>query len=95
MADERPMSILSRQDRQWIAPRKISPIVEDRVETFNWASLPGLNGAAYDTAGMAVEKIVEMGFDARQACEALRMTDMGDGLRVDRAVDLLLRQTMY
>ncbi|KAK4995308.1 hypothetical protein LTR66_004849 [Elasticomyces elasticus] len=127
MADERPMSILSRQDSaqsttsastasgcltstdsrpnsassgrlpspgQWIAPRGISPITEDRVETFNWASLPGLNGAAYDTAEVAVNKIVEMGFDARQACEALRMTDMGDGLRVDRAVDLLLRQTM-
>jgi hypothetical protein len=33
-----------------------------------------------------------MGFTAEQAREALRMTDKGTGLRVDRAVELLLRQ---
>nr|POE58987.1 hypothetical protein CFP56_24257 [Quercus suber] len=73
--------------------RKISPIIEDRVETFNRMSLRQYgNGIAEDTSGLAVRKIVEMGFTPEQASEALRVTDMGDGLRVDRAVDLLIRQ---
>ncbi|KAK0323389.1 hypothetical protein LTR82_005749 [Friedmanniomyces endolithicus] len=77
---------------QW-SPRKISPIIEERVESFNRLSLQMLNaGEADNTSDRAVKKIVEMGFTAEQAKEALRMTDMGDGLRVDRAVDLLLRQ---
>jgi hypothetical protein len=47
-----------------------------------------------NTADKAIWRIVEMGFTAEQAREALRLTDLGDGLRVDRAVELLLsRQT--
>lgn len=74
------------------SPRKISPIIEDRVESFNRMSLQNFAGLADDTSGRAVKKIVDMGFSAAQARGALKMTDMGDGLRVDRAVDLLLRQ---
>ncbi|KAF2005241.1 hypothetical protein P154DRAFT_518769 [Amniculicola lignicola CBS 123094] len=51
-----------------------------------------MNGdLAANTADRAVYRIVEMGFTAEQARQALRMTDLGDGLRVDRAVELLLR----
>jgi hypothetical protein len=47
--------------------------------------------AAYEnTAEKAIYRIVDMGFTAEQAREALKMTDLGDGLRVDRAVELLL-----
>jgi len=75
------------------SPRKISPIIEERVESFNRMSLQNFGGGvAEDTSGIAVQKIVEMGFTAAQASAALHMTDMGDGLRVDRAVDMLLRQ---
>ncbi|KAF2635060.1 hypothetical protein P280DRAFT_474158 [Massarina eburnea CBS 473.64] len=49
------------------------------------------NGAAENTAERAIHRIVEMGFTPEQARLALRMTDGGDGLRVDRAVELLLR----
>ncbi|KAL1311300.1 hypothetical protein AAFC00_001482 [Neodothiora populina] len=72
--------------------RKISPIIEERVDTFNRLSLLSLEGVAENTADVAVAKIVAMGFSASQATEALKLTDMGNGLRVDRAVDLLLRQ---
>lgn len=75
------------------APRKISPIIEDRVETFNRMSLQNFApGVAEDTSDIAIRRITDMGFSAEQAREALRVTDMGDGLRVDRAVDMLLRQ---
>lgn len=47
-----------------------------------------------NTADKAIYRIVEMGFTADQAREALRMTDLGDGLRVDRAVELLLSRQM-
>lgn len=40
----------------------------------------------------AVYRIVDMGFTPEQARQALRRTDLGDGLRVDRAVELLLRE---
>ncbi|KAF2829985.1 hypothetical protein CC86DRAFT_464456 [Ophiobolus disseminans] len=43
-----------------------------------------------NTAEKAIYRIVEMGFTPEQAREALRMTDLGDGLRVDRAVEMLL-----
>lgn len=46
---------------------------------------------ATNTAERAIFRIVEMGFTAEQARHALMTTDMGDGLRVDRAVELLLR----
>ncbi|KAL1585918.1 hypothetical protein WHR41_04972 [Cladosporium halotolerans] len=75
---------------QW-SSRHISPIIEDRVEAFNRLSLANLDGNADSTAERAVQKITEMGFTEAQAKHALRMTDMGDGLRVDRAVDMLLR----
>lgn len=79
------------QPATW-SPRKVSPVIEDRVHTFNRLSLLGLNGNAEDTAGLAVAKIVDMGFSPSQAREALRITDMGCGLRLDRAVDYLLRK---
>lgn len=44
-----------------------------------------------NTAEKAVFRIVEMGFTPEEAKGALKITDMGDGLRVDRAVELLLR----
>ncbi|KAL9086810.1 MAG: hypothetical protein Q9165_006957 [Trypethelium subeluteriae] len=44
------------------------------------------------TAERAVQKIREMGFKEEDAKRALRMTDIGDGLRVDRALELLLRE---
>ncbi|KAK3711356.1 hypothetical protein LTR37_009736 [Vermiconidia calcicola] len=75
------------------APTHISPIIENRVETFNRMSLQNFAaGVAEGTSDRAVRRIVDMGFSEAQAREALRMTDMGDGLRLDRAVDLLLRQ---
>jgi hypothetical protein len=46
---------------------------------------------AENTADKAIFRIVEMGFTADQARHALKVTDMGDGLRIDRAVELLLR----
>jgi hypothetical protein len=49
------------------------------------------NNAAENSAQKAIHQIVEMGFTPEQARHALRMTDLGDGLRVDRAVNLLLR----
>lgn len=48
------------------------------------------SAAHENTAEKAIYRIVEMGFTPEQAREALRMTDLGDGLRVDRAVELLL-----
>lgn len=85
-ASARPASPASQQ---W--PRHISPIIEDRVEAFNRLSLAGLDGVADLTVERAMRKITDMGFSEAQAKRALRVTDMGDGLRVDRAVDLLLR----
>lgn len=49
-------------------------------------------GVAEDTSERAVTRILDMGFTYEDAIEALRLTDMGDGLRVDRAVDLLLKR---
>jgi len=72
--------------------RKISPIIEDRVETFNRLSLQNYGcGLAEDTSERAIKKIMDMGFSASQARWALRLTDCGGGLRVDRAVEVLLR----
>jgi hypothetical protein len=48
------------------------------------------NGAHENTADKAIYQIVDMGFTHEEAKEALRMTDLGDGLKVDRAVELLL-----
>ncbi|KAJ4297822.1 hypothetical protein N0V90_005718 [Kalmusia sp. IMI 367209] len=49
-------------------------------------------GPVENTVDRAVYRIVEMGFTPEQARQALRKTDLGDGLRVDRAVELLLRE---
>ncbi|KAF2199370.1 hypothetical protein GQ43DRAFT_420442 [Delitschia confertaspora ATCC 74209] len=49
------------------------------------------SNVAENTADKAVYRIVEMGFTPDQARHALRVTDSGDGLRVDRAVEMLLR----
>lgn len=71
-------------------PKKFSTIIEER-----WESNPNLQnfgGGAEDSSDMAVKRIVSMGFTPAQAKEALRLTDMGDGLRLDRAVEVLLRQ---
>lgn len=86
VASARPSSPMS----QW-SSRHISPIIEDRVEAFNRLSLANLDGVAESTVEHAVRKITDMGFTEAQATHALRMTDMGDGLRLDRAVDMLLR----
>jgi hypothetical protein len=85
-ASVRPSSPVS----VWSA-RHISPIIEDQAERFDRLSLASLDGVADSTVECAVSKITEMGFSEAQATLALRMTDMGDGLRVDRAVDMLLR----
>ncbi|KAK3673140.1 hypothetical protein LTR78_006980 [Recurvomyces mirabilis] len=75
------------------SPRKISPIIEERVVNFNRLSLQNtLAGEVENTSDTAVKTITAMGFTVVQASMALRMTDMGDGLRVDKAVDYLLRQ---
>lgn len=88
----RPSSPSTQNQEAWsIGSRQISPIIEDRVEAFNRLSLANLDGMAESTVERAVRKITDMGFSEAQAKRALRMTDMGDGLRVDRAVDLLLR----
>ncbi|GAB1744232.1 hypothetical protein NU219Hw_g1383t1 [Hortaea werneckii] len=76
---------------QW-SHRRISPIIEDRVDAFNRMSLQNFAGVADSTSVHAVNKVIEMGFTPAQAQEALKKTDMGDGLRVDRAVDWLLRR---
>ena len=74
-------------------PRYISPIIEGRVQSFNRLSLQNaLAGEAEDTSDKAVRRIVDMGFTPAEAKHALKKTDMGDGIRIDRAVDYLLRQ---
>lgn len=82
------------QTMSW-SPRKVSPIIEDRVDTFNRLSMLSFDGLAEDTSGHAIKKIMDIGFSNAQAKEALRITDMGSGLRVDRAVDWLLRQNRF
>ncbi|KAI4716985.1 hypothetical protein E4T48_06828 [Aureobasidium sp. EXF-10727] len=77
------------------SPRKVSPIIEHRVDTFNRLSMLSFEGLAEDTSGLAIGKIMDIGFSNAQAKEALRITDMGSGLRVDRAVDWLLRQNRF
>lgn len=49
-------------------------------------------GPVENTVDRAVYRIVDMGFTPEQAKQALRRTDLGDGRRVDRAVELLLRE---
>lgn len=47
---------------------------------------------AANSSERAIFRIVEMGWTADEARHALMVTDLGDGLRIDRAVELLLRQ---
>ncbi|KAI5196922.1 hypothetical protein E4T39_07576 [Aureobasidium subglaciale] len=82
------------QSPTW-SPRKVSPIIEHRVDTFNRLSMLSFEGMSEDTSGMAIGKIMEIGFSNAQAREALRVTDMGSGLRVDRAVDWLFRKNRF
>ncbi|KAJ9663120.1 hypothetical protein H2201_005791 [Coniosporium apollinis] len=56
-----------------------------------WQSQIYSGDPAVNSADRAIFRIVEMGFTAEEARRALRVTDLGDGLRVDRAVELLLR----
>jgi len=48
--------------------------------------------ASVNSAEKAIFRIVEMGFTSDEAKGALKITDMGDGLRVDRAIEYLIRQ---
>jgi hypothetical protein len=45
-----------------------------------------------NSAEKAIFRIVEMGFTHDEAKGALKITDMGDGLQLDRAIEFLLRQ---
>jgi hypothetical protein len=65
-------------------PRSFHTIAEDCSESFDHR--------AKDTGERAIQQLIAMGFDREMAIDALRITDRGDGLRLDRAVDLLLRQ---
>jgi hypothetical protein len=63
---------------------------------FQYAMMESSNTASESSAMLssdrAVFRIVEMGFTAEEAKGALKITDMGDGLRIDRAIEFLLRQ---
>jgi len=48
--------------------------------------------ASVNSAEKAIFRIVEMGFTSDEAKGALKITDMGDGLRIDRAIEYLIRQ---
>ncbi|OJD35237.1 f-box domain protein [Diplodia corticola] len=67
------------------------PAHRDRVSTQHpFQQEIAVSDAAAHSSDKAIFRIVEMGFTAEEAKMALRKTDMGDGLRVDRAVELLL-----
>ena len=88
-----PSSSTRAPEQHWPwSSRRVSPIIEHRVDTFNRLSVSSLEGVAEDTSDRAIAKIVALGYSSSQAKEALRLTDMGNGLRVDRAVDFLLRR---
>jgi len=72
------------------APRKVSPIMEGEVQTFNDAQRRSLDKTQTVGTAMAVQRIVSMGFTVGQAREALKITSLADGLDVTRAVDMLL-----
>ncbi len=76
------------------APRpsgSINPIIEEAPGPLDLSLLRRFGmGIAEDTSDRALKRIVAMGFPAAAARDALRTTDTGDGLRVDRAVDVLL-----
>lgn len=70
----------------------VDSAIEGNMKTSNRLTLLSLDGVAENTVEVAIAKIVRLGFSDAQAKEALKVTDMGSGLRVDRAVDLLLSQ---
>lgn len=72
-----------------LAPRDCHAIAEHRVETRGHRNGPSV---AKDTGERAIQQLVMMGFEREMAIDALRITDRGDCLRPDRAIDLLLRQ---
>lgn len=76
----------------WEPPKKISPIMEEREHNHRLSLQNFADGIAEDTSERAVKRIVSMGFTVSEARDALRITDMGDGIRLDRAVELLLRR---
>ncbi|KAF2773417.1 hypothetical protein EJ03DRAFT_131486 [Teratosphaeria nubilosa] len=82
------------QPPKWCSSRRISPIVEDRSESFGRLSLAKRSGRMKpDPTRLAIRRIMDMGFSSEQAVWALKMTEGADGgLRVDAAVDLLLGQ---
>lgn len=51
--------------------------------------------AGTNSVERAIHQIHEMGFTIDEAKGALKITDMGDGLRVDRAVEYLMRSKRY
>ncbi|KAH6618652.1 hypothetical protein C7974DRAFT_317648 [Boeremia exigua] len=74
---------------------RAAPVTQHPVYYQHPAQADIFDSPAYEnTAEKAIYRIVEMGFTAEQARDALRVTDAGDGLRVDRAVELLLSRQM-
>ncbi|OQO02279.1 hypothetical protein B0A48_11833 [Cryoendolithus antarcticus] len=74
--------------------RTLSPLIHSRVVTYERESMTSsatFGGEAEDTADKAIERLMGMGFGVREVRDALRRTDMGDGLRVDRAIEVLIR----
>ncbi|KAK6436246.1 hypothetical protein LTR95_007561 [Oleoguttula sp. CCFEE 5521] len=74
--------------------RTLSPLIHSRVATFERESMTSsatFGGEAEHTADKAIERLMAMGFGVREVRDALRRTDMGDGLRVDRAIEVLIR----
>ncbi|QDS70152.1 hypothetical protein FKW77_005886 [Venturia effusa] len=101
-------TLIPQEDGSWLShppPNPITTTIDDPLPTYpgrplSWRQHPlqlQMNAADDDnpganTAAKAVFRIVEMGFTPEEAKAALKITDMGDGLRVDRAVELLLRR---
>lgn len=104
MSTERAMSTSSRRDSiistrlsypratsrraSVLSPRACHSIREDDVENPGRRS----DGLPKDTGEVAIQQLVAMGFERDMVIDALRITDRGDGLRPDRAVELLLSQ---
>jgi hypothetical protein len=70
------------------------PYVDHRA---NWQhplqrALQSDDDPSANSAEKAIFRIVEMGFTHEEAKGALKITDMGDGLQLDRAIEFLLRQ---
>lgn len=81
-ASAAPLSMFSAQ-------QAFRPSVEDHLDDVRHWNGAGL---AKDSSERAIQQLVAMGFERKMAIDALRITDRGDGLRPDRAIDLLIRQ---